>query len=252
VLAKKAAGLMGLTVLPVAGPQQIEIAARLPVGRLYSSGRGLVPNIRATLYGKLVEAATGVAANGQNGSKAEGQKPSGGRWPAVWDAIDVGHIVIAQEAEKDLGWSETTVTHKSGDMFTLRWKDPPNKKLITRHRLNLTLLYPNAHGDTGSKGAATTGDVSSTKEEPNKPIAAKQAQAGHEYPTDWNEIDVGGLVLAKEDGPMESWWEAEVTVKDGDSLTLQWCDYASLPTIVRQRFKLALICPTSLPTARSG
>ena len=252
VLAKKAAGLMGLTVLPIAGPQQIEIAARLPVGRLYSSGRGLVPNIRAKLYGQLVEAATGVPATGQNGSKAEWQKPSAGRWPGNWDAIDVGHVVIAQEAEKDLGWSEATITHKSGDMFTLRWQDPPNKKLITRHRLNLALLYPNGPGDTVNKGAVTTtGDVSSGKEEPNKPAAAKQAQAGHEYPTDWNEIDVGHLVLAKEDGPMESWWEAVVTVKDGDSFTLQWRDHTSLPAIIRQRFKLALICPTSLAATQS-
>ena len=206
-----------------------------------------MPNIRAALYQRVVEAATGVPATGQNGSKAEGQKP----WPAFWDAIDVGQVVIAQEAEKDLGWSEATVTHKSGDMFTLRWKDPPNKKLTTRHRLNLALLYSDAHADTGSKGAATTGDVSSTKEEPNKPAAAKQAQAGHEYPTDWNEIDVGGLVLAKEDGPMESWWETVVTVKDGDSFTLQWRDYTSLPAIIRQRFKLALICPTSLAATQS-
>jgi hypothetical protein len=252
VLAKKAAGLMGLTVLPVASPQQTEIAAKLPAGRLYSSGRGLVPNIRATLYQRVIEAAGGLPATGQNGSKAEGQKPSPGSWPAIWDGIDVGHVVIAQEAEKDLGWSEAIVVHKNGDMFALRWKDPPNKKLTTRHRVNLALLYSDVHADTGSKGTATNGDVSSTKEEPNKPIAAKQAQAGHAYPTDWNEIDVGHLVLAKEDGPMESWWEAVVTVKDGDSFTLQWRDYTSLPTIVRQRFKLALICPTSLAATQSG
>jgi hypothetical protein len=38
---------------------------------------------------------------------------------------------------------------------------------------------------------------------------------------------------------MESWWEAVVTTKVGETLTLQWRDYASLPTINRPRTKLA-------------
>jgi hypothetical protein len=260
-LAKKAAGLMGLTVLPVASPQQIEIAAKLPVGRLYSSGRGLVPNVRATLYEKLIEAAPGVAAGSQNSSKAEGQKPgleqnpkagSARQWPESWDAIDVGHVVIVQEAEKESGWSEATVVQKNGDMFTLHWQAPPNKKLVTRHRLNLALLCPNAHAETGSQGSASAGEVPSTKAESNKPTAAKQVQAGHENLTDLNEIDVGQVVLAKEDGPLQGWWEAVVTTKDGDSFMLQWRDYASLPTIVRQRSKLGLICPTALAAAQPG
>lgn len=251
-LAKKAAGLMGLTVLPVVSPQQIEIAARLPVGRLYSSGRGLVPNIRASLYGKLVEAATGVAANGQNGSEQNPKSGSAKRWPVSWDAIDVGCVVIAQEAEKDLGWSGATVVHKSGDMFTLRWQDLPNKKLITRHRLNLALLYPNGLGDAGSKGPTKTGDEASRGAEASKPAAPNQPEPGHDYPADWSEIDIGSLVLAKEEGPMESWWEAVVTVRDGNSFTLQWRDYANVPSIVRERRKLALICPTLLAKAKAA
>jgi hypothetical protein len=144
------------------------------------------------------------------------------------------------------------VVRKNGDMFTLRWKDPPNKKLITRHRLNLALLYPNGHGNTASKSSTTTGNESSHKVEPSQPMAPKQPEAGHTYPANWNEIDLGSLLLAKEDGPMQSWWEAIVTVKDGDALTLQWRDYTNLPTVVRERSKLGLLCPTSLATAQSG
>jgi hypothetical protein len=87
--------------------------------------------------------------------------------------------------------------------------------------------------------------VLSTKAKANESAAAKHAQAGQENPTDWNEIDVGHVVLAKEDGPLQGWWEAVVTTKDSDSFTLQWRDYASLPTILRERTKLGLICPTS-------
>jgi hypothetical protein len=261
VLAKKAAGLMGLSVLPVANQQQIEIAAKLPLGRLYSSGRGLVPNVRAALYEKLIAAAGGVAVASQTSSNAEGQEPglkqnskaaSAHQLPTSWDAIDVGHVVIVQEAEKVSGWSEATVVQKSGDMFTLRWQAPPNKKLITRHRLNLALLCPNGQVDAGSKGSMTTDGVSPPKAASNKPATAQEVQAGQEILTDWNEIDVGHVVLAKEDGPLQGWWEAVVTTKEGDALTLQWRDYASLPTIFRQCSKLGLICPTALGVAQSA
>jgi hypothetical protein len=246
-LARKAAGLMGLKVLPVASPQQVEIAARLPTGRLYSSGRGLVPNIRSALYGKLVAAANGANGNGQNGKQEQksgsGQNPSdpAGKCPPKWNAIDVGHVVIAPEEDKELGWSEANVVRKNGDMFTLRWQSPPNRRLITRHRLNLGLPYPNGQGAAPSHGA-----------EPNKPAASRSNEAEHNYPTDWSEIDVGSVVLAKEDGPVESWWEAVVTAKDGDSFAFQWRENMDLPSVVRPRTQLALLCPTSLTAAKSG
>jgi len=255
LLARKAAGLMGLTVLPVASPQQIEVAAKLPVGRLYSSGRGLVPNIRPALYDKLMEAAGGGAPAGQNGGKSEkpGNPNSGSspEWPAMWNDIDVGHIVIAQEDDKEFGWSEASVVRKNGDLFTLRWQLPPNKKLVTRHRLNLGLMYPNARSDIASKRLTTTVRESS-KTEPSKSGSPTQADAAHKYPVDWAEIDVGSLVLAKDDGPLQAWWEAVLIAKDGDSFTVQWRDYANLSTVVRQRLKLGLICPTSLATAKAA
>jgi hypothetical protein len=254
LLARKAAGLMGLTALPVASPQQIEVAAKLPVGRLYSSGRGLVPNVRGKLYERLLEAAGGGAPAGQNGGKS--QKPGGPKsgsspqWPAVWNDIDVGHVVIAQEDDKEFGWSEASVVRKNGDLLTLRWQLPPNKKLFTRHRLNLALMYPNGQGEPASKGLTTTVGGSS-KTEPSKSGSPTQADA-QKYPADWAQIDVGSLVLAKDDGPLQAWWEAVLIAKDGDSFTVQWRDYANLPTVARHRLKLGLICPVVFATAKAA
>ena len=42
-LATKAAELMKLRVLKVAGPELTDLAARLQVGRIYASGHGFVP-----------------------------------------------------------------------------------------------------------------------------------------------------------------------------------------------------------------
>ncbi len=84
---------------------------------------------------------------------------------------------------------------KNGDMFTLRWQHPPNKKLITRHRINLALLCPNDKAER----AAELNKEQSRKAEPSKAAAPKETEAAHPYPADWTAIDVGSLVLAKDD-----------------------------------------------------
>ena len=56
-------------------------------------------------------------------------------------------------------------------------------------------------------------------------------------------VDVSKLVLAQEDGPPRSWWEAIPVEKAGDAFKLRWRDYATIPPISRDRFALALVCP---------
>jgi hypothetical protein len=65
----------------------------------------------------------------------------------------------------------------------------------------------------------------------------------HPQPSDWREIDIGHLVLAKDQGRWRSWWEAVPIEKAGDEITLRWRDEAELPPFTRSRFDLALICP---------
>ena len=63
------------------------------------------------------------------------------------------------------------------------------------------------------------------------------------FPRTWDDIDIGRLVLAKEDGPWRSWWEAIPTEKSENSFTLRWRDFPQVPNVVRPRFSLALLCP---------
>jgi hypothetical protein len=166
---------------------------------------------------------------------------TGGDRPKNWDEIATGHVVVAQDTPTD-GWYEAVVVENSGDMFTLRWCDYPRERRITRHRLSLGLLYPNGmNSDTkptenisghkkSEKSSSGAADRPGLKEEPA-------------FPRSWDEIDVGRLVLAKEDGPWRSWWEAIPTEQSGDSFTLRWRDFPQVPNIVRPRFSLALLCP---------
>ena len=53
-LVAKAAQLMDLKVYEAATEDLAALAKKLPVGRLYSNGRGFVPNIRQSLYSEII------------------------------------------------------------------------------------------------------------------------------------------------------------------------------------------------------
>jgi hypothetical protein len=139
-LVNKAAQAMQLRVAVVAtqnGPAT-EIAKKLPVGRLYSNGKGFVPNIRRDLYSKL----TGVLGveSGLPAAPGEPEIPLASGLPRNWDELAPGHLVIAKEARHEDGWWEAIVLERNGDMLTLRWRDYPTQPKVMRHRTAVALL----------------------------------------------------------------------------------------------------------------
>jgi hypothetical protein len=145
----------------------------------------------------------------------------------------LGDLVVAQEAIED-GWYDAIVVEVNGDMLTLRWRDYPRERRIVRHRFRVALLYP---GSQSTSRPAKQARMSSPK---THGAVAKDEPS---LPTDWHDIDVNKLVLAKDDGPVRSWWEAIPVEKANDNFKLRWRDYGTVPPISRERFELALICP---------
>ena len=156
--------------------------------------------------------------------------------PRSWQEIGPGDLVVAQESVED-GWYEAIVIEADGDMLTLRWRD--YKRRIERHRFRLGLLYPGPK-PTADNGKSVKAPVQAKHD---KTVAANPDANGQSLPKDWDEIDVNRLVLAKDDGPWRSWWEAIPVEKAGDMFKLRWRDFPSIPPITRARFDLALICP---------
>jgi hypothetical protein len=238
-LAIKAATQLQLNVLASTDPRVAEIAALLPVGRVHATGRTFVPFIRRDLYDRLVAAApngnfgqpptppANRATGGAAGSRPPGSSPN---LPRDWHEIGLGDVVVAQEDDPTDGWYEAIVVEAANDMLTLRWRDYPRLRRITRHRLRLGLLYP---GPRAGKQP--------------KPHSAKHqspaANAESALPVDWQDIDLNKLVLAKDDSPSRAWWEAIPVEKAGEAFKLRWRDYSTVPPISRDRFALALICP---------
>jgi hypothetical protein len=249
-LATTAAQQMGLQIAPIANPALAEIASQLPSGRIYSNGRGLVPFVRRDLYDKLIVAAGPSVGTGQSPTSPEGASdPSGnssdskggaGRRPLDWDEIGPGDLVLDQEGLTD-GWYAVIVVARKGDILTLRYRDFPRSPRFSENRLNVALLCPN-----GGKTPDDKGTTSGTRTQPSAKGTHKGAgpeKAASVFPQTWDQIEVDHLVLAMDDGPWRSWWEAiPVEIKD-DVVTLRWRDYPSLPNVARRRFDLALLYP---------
>ena len=124
-------------------------------------------------------------------------------------------------------------------MFTLRWRDYPRQRPVVRHRLWLGLLYPGAK-PTAETGKSTKPAVAAKL---NKTVAANPDANRQSPPKDWDDIDIGHLVLAKADSQWPAWYEAIPVENAGDLFKLRWRDNANAPLTTRPRFELALICP---------
>lgn len=137
----KAAQAMDLKVYEAATEDLAKLAKKLPVGRLYSNGRGFVPNVRQSLYSEFIVA---LAVEPQAAlGKDEDLPPVATGLPRTWDEIAPGHLVIAQET-LEYGWWEAIVLGRTGDTFTLRFRDYPKLPKFVRHRAAIALMSPPA------------------------------------------------------------------------------------------------------------
>ena len=224
--ARKAATKLGLTVTEIADPASCALAAKLPTGRIGASADGLVPFVSKDIYEQIK--ALGPHSQQKNGKGESTTGPSDAvqfRLPVNWDDIKVGDRVLAQDTDPADGWWQVRVTEVHGDLFKLRWPREERGLPFQRHRAMLGLICP---GET---------------KEPLKPDPKQAAAEPVVYPVHWSAIALNQIVLAKEEGPMEQWWEATTTDLDKGVFTLQWRDYPQLPAIMRPRFALGLVHP---------
>ena len=155
---EKAAGLMGLQILQLTEPGQVQRAGALPLGRLFASGRALVPLVQ----GRILDAVLGSQAAAPSGPKPSADadfvdEPEVGVPVASRAAITVGSLVLVGEAHPLCGWYEATVVTAPGDdLFTLRWRDWPDDPLVARRREDLALLPP---GSLAAAGVAVGEDA---------------------------------------------------------------------------------------------
>jgi hypothetical protein len=89
-LVAKTAHLMDLKVYEATTEELADLAKKLPLGRLYSNGKGFVPNVRQNLYSHIIVelAAEPQAAIGKDNDEL----PVATGLPRTWDEIGPGHL----------------------------------------------------------------------------------------------------------------------------------------------------------------
>jgi hypothetical protein len=225
--ARKAATKLGLQIFEASDPAARALAAKIPAGRLHGHGEAVVPFVPKELYARieaLVQPQPKDGAN--NGARGQTSAARSPRLPTNWDDIRIGDRVLAQDADPADGWWQVTVVEKVGDVFKLRWPRTERGRPFQKHRATLALICPDANPKSAQPDP---------KKSPSEP--------GSHFPQDWARIGLGQIVLAKEDGPAEQWWEAQTVKLDKDVFTLQWRGYPELPPIERPRASLGLVHP---------
>jgi hypothetical protein len=145
-----AAGHMNLTSVHAASPAVAEIGMKLPVGRLYASGKAFVPPIRRDLLGKLKAALDAAGDESQvqqptpapSSEKAKAGGVVAAGLPRTWESIDVGQLVLVEDDDPGYGWWPCLVTKRENQVLTLRLRDYPDKGTYVRHIAQVGLLNP--------------------------------------------------------------------------------------------------------------
>jgi hypothetical protein len=135
----------------------VPLGMKLPVGRLYASGRAFIPNIRRDLYDRLfatkgknaaflqkaeAEKTEGSTASGDaSSSKVACVSPMTSGLPRSWDNVGVGHMVLVHESQAD-GWWEAVVVQREDEVLTLRFRDYPKLPTFVRHISTIALVNP--------------------------------------------------------------------------------------------------------------
>jgi hypothetical protein len=129
---------MDLSLFEIRSPYLLKTAQSLPAGKLLSTGKGLVGNIRQSLYSDLVEDVA-VEPLAIPRGKVNGPLPVIKGPAESWDTIGVGHVVVAQES-LDWGWAEAVVLDRTDDILTLRFQYSPKTPKLYRHYRAVALL----------------------------------------------------------------------------------------------------------------
>ena len=132
------------------------LGQKLPIGRIYGSGKSFIPNIRRDLHDKLKAARDrpnepikdGVYINiapGNAGSTTAADLPETAAPPALprtWADIRVGDLIIAQSSHIEGWWEAVVVERGANDVLTLRWRDYPAEGTVQRHLGGVALINP--------------------------------------------------------------------------------------------------------------
>jgi len=146
---------MGMSLLPVRTDAERALAAKVPRGRVFASGRAFLPFTKAAIYAELRALAPEAVAPLVTVAKVADIKQSPAESlsvsdadspdkpllrPASWNDIEAGAIVLAA-APTDVGWYECAVLAVEGDDgLQLKYCEFPKEPIFTAQRSQVGLM----------------------------------------------------------------------------------------------------------------
>ena len=226
--ALNAATLMKMKVLRTDTDERRAVAAELPQGRVFASGRAFVPFVAAPVYQRLVALAAG----------ADSICPAGAGWgpggpeneSAASPESNRGPFAQPEAGEPPPG----PVTPNNRAAHSIGPAEVVSGPVIEK---NASTAAPESN--RGHLGGPVGAGVVLVQPGQAEPPETAQTQASGEL----GHLTPGALVLASV-GSAEGWWNCTVLAVNDDLLTLSWRDWPEEPHFVRRRSQIALLHPT--------
>lgn len=140
LLARRAAAVMDFNVGKAVTQNAVAAARPAAQGKIFGSGRAMVPLMKREAYDKLIPLLDTSSAEGE--AAATGLLEPEAVKVATHADIKVGSVVLVSDT-KTGGWYAAAIvaTTDDGDTLTARWRDWPKEKAFTVKR-NAVALIP--------------------------------------------------------------------------------------------------------------
>ena len=143
----------GLSILKATARVINQLGNPFAEWQLTPPGQPMVPTVRLATFEELQALASEAAAPAGHGIEAV-DEPESAAPPAVtaqqreagkalWGALAIGSLVLAQEDDPSRGWWEAVILAIHLNTCTLCFRDNPDDGLVKRERHQLAILYPN-------------------------------------------------------------------------------------------------------------
>lgn len=140
-LAIKAAGMMGMRVLPVTTDEHRAAASKLAAGRIFESGRAFAPFAKEASY-KALEAFDGAFAPPAPPEPQLEVFVVASTIAATWANLALGAMVLASPGEEEGWWPAVIIEDRGEGLFVLRWHGFDSEPTFVRRGDDLGLMAP--------------------------------------------------------------------------------------------------------------
>jgi len=151
--ARKAATIMGMATLEADGDELAGLAALLPTGKLFDSGRAFVPFVKGALYEQLhdhlpkkdreaLAETMRIRRAAAEAAKIADAVPEKFTLPEDWTKLVVGNLVLAYDPDDEAWFDAFIVEVKNSEDVVLRWREWPELPNFVRRRTRVALLHP--------------------------------------------------------------------------------------------------------------